>query len=182
MVPPCSASPCSPPSAPCAGGEVGTASTIFGLSRAAAGFTIGLALRRAWPAHAALLHRAAAWSLGPLILLAWASAFDLAWIAAIVAVMLLAIPARGIIHTALNRGPLRFLGDISYSIYLWHAPVHLAIEGVLLRAGVDLPHLSAASRLAIGAAMLLATILIATLGYRGFEVPARHWLRARLAT
>lgn len=76
----------------------------------------------------------------------------------------------------------QFLGDISYSVYLWHA--------VLLLAGTEVIHYIAPEKLAwwyeqtswtaglIGITLFLAiTVAVSTLSYHGIERPAQRWLR-----
>ena len=79
----------------------------------------------------------------------------------------------------------RFLGDISYSLYLWHA--------VLLLAGIEIAHHLMPEAVAlwysqtswftagIGALVFaLVTIGLSALSYFYFEKPVMKWLRARM--
>ncbi|WP_036799559.1 acyltransferase family protein [Photobacterium marinum] len=81
----------------------------------------------------------------------------------------------------------RFLGDISYSVYLWHA--------VLLLVGVEVLNLIAPEALASWftqtswsagmwgmAAFMAVTILISSLSYYGLERPAMKYLRKKFQT
>jgi peptidoglycan/LPS O-acetylase OafA/YrhL len=74
----------------------------------------------------------------------------------------------------LDQQPLRWLGDRSYSIYLWHWPVI-----VVTRPGVDLPD---REWLVLGI-RLVAPLLLATASYSLIERPARrlgeHYLAGR---
>ncbi|CAN5543830.1 peptidoglycan O-acetyltransferase OatA [soil metagenome] len=69
---------------------------------------------------------------------------------------------------------LRWLGDRSYSLYLWHWPVV-----VVTRPGVDLPD----NRLLVDALRLLLPLALATASYAYLERPMRDagtaWLRRR---
>jgi peptidoglycan/LPS O-acetylase OafA/YrhL len=59
----------------------------------------------------------------------------------------------------------QWLGDRSYSLYLWHWPVYVALAYVELRDDVS----------ALAAAMLL-TFMLGHLSYAWVEVPGRGWL------
>jgi peptidoglycan/LPS O-acetylase OafA/YrhL len=50
----------------------------------------------------------------------------------LVAAALAAVPGRGLVGRALTNAPMRFLGMVSYGIYLWHVSVLMVLE----RAGV----------------------------------------------
>jgi peptidoglycan/LPS O-acetylase OafA/YrhL len=75
--------------------------------------------------------------------------------------------------TLLGLQPLRYLGDISYSLYLWHWPV---IVFVLERSGGD--HLT----LLQGVKVLAASLILAVLTKHGVEDPFRKPRRRRLRT
>ena len=65
----------------------------------------------------------------------------------------------------LARQPLRWIGERSYGIYLWHWPVFM-----LLRPGIDLD----ADGLGVQALRLTLTLALAELSYRFVETPIRH--------
>lgn len=65
----------------------------------------------------------------------------------------------------LDAQPLRWLGERSYGIYLWHWPIFM-----LTRPGIDLHGLSAGKAFLLRS---LATLVIAALSYRYLEMPIR---------
>ncbi|MFC4335318.1 acyltransferase family protein [Salininema proteolyticum] len=81
------------------------------------------------------------------------------------AVLLAGTASRG--HAAyplLNNAPMRFLGDISYSLYLWHWPIIMIVP---LAIDVELnPWL--------GSLLGLVSVGVAYLSYRFIENPLRH--------
>jgi peptidoglycan/LPS O-acetylase OafA/YrhL len=71
----------------------------------------------------------------------------------------------GVLGRQLGRQPLRWVGERSYGIYLWHWPVF-----VLSRPGIDLeasPWLATPARIAV-------VLVLAELSYRLVEVPIRR--------
>jgi hypothetical protein len=80
-------------------------------------------------------------------------------------------PASHVGH-ALGVAPLRWIGDRSYGIYLWHWPVM-----ALSRPDLDVPW----SRWILVPAQILATVALAAASYRWLEMPVRRGeLQARI--
>ena len=88
-----------------------------------------------------------------------------------------------VLGRALDLAPLRFVGQRSYGIYLWHWPVLvLLMAGLSIAPGAEVP-------LAVGLWALAITLLAATVSYRFIETPVRRTgfrasfaaLRARLS-
>jgi peptidoglycan/LPS O-acetylase OafA/YrhL len=61
--------------------------------------------------------------------------YDFLTIIALGCVIILALEDRGFVGAFLNSRPMEALGDWSYSIYLWHAPVHFASGARIRHAG-----------------------------------------------
>ena len=93
------------------------------------------------------------------------SSSDLPPILACPAVILALAAERGPIARLLRLGPLHFLGQISYSVYL----VHYCVLGGLNLLPIGSPRL-------YGAAALALTLAISTATYYGIERPARRWI------
>ena len=96
----------------------------------------------------------------------------------------------GYAHRVLNSKPFRKLGDLSYSIYMVHAPLILTLYAVALWAN---PAVLTQSEEQAGppnyffgwvadGTLVLITLLISALTYRFIEVPARNYLNARFNT
>lgn len=88
-----------------------------------------------------------------------------------------------VIYTALNERayggvlacrPLQWIGDRSYSIYLWHYPI-LAYYGKLPKEFAELKYpLSALVNCSL---MILIVISVSGVSYRYFEIPCREFIR-----
>ncbi len=68
------------------------------------------------------------------------------------------------VHRILSIRPLRFVGDISYSLYLWHFPI------LILGAA----YLGARDTLPVRIALIGAAVVLSTVSYYGLENPLRH--------
>ena len=62
-------------------------------------------------------------------------------------------------------GPVRWLGDISYSLYLWHWPIIVLVPFAL----------ASTPSTAMKAGMLIAALVLAWLTYRFVERPGQRW-------
>ncbi len=157
----------------------------YGTDTRAAALLVGAALALAWPPRqlrAITWYRAAPWRdlLGLLALAALAMLFTIAhefqpWLyrggfllvdlAAAAAILAVARPGARCCRAVLGSAPLRWLGQRSYSIYLWHWPVF-----VLTRPGLDVP----LSGLPLLGLRLALTLTLAELSYRLVETPVRR--------
>lgn len=101
----------------------------------------------------------------------------LALVAALSAIAIAgAIVPGGYLGRALDLAPLRFIGERSYGLYLWHWPVF-----VLVLAGAPAVRASGIQLWMAGAAALAITLVAASLSYRFVEMPIRrHGFRAYL--
>jgi peptidoglycan/LPS O-acetylase OafA/YrhL len=96
--------------------------------------------------------------------------------------ILVAISNEGWFSRVLTSHPLQRLGDISYSIYLVHFPVLVAVDLAIYSAtGVDpLGHLLPLPiRLGTLAGVIGLTLVFSSLTYRFIEVPCRKLIRGR---
>ncbi len=157
----------------------------YGTDTRAAGLLVGAALALAWPPRLVRSLRHAGsepWRdlLGLLALAALAlvlstthefepwlyrGGFLLVDLAAAAAILAVARPGARVCRALLGVAPLRWVGERSYSIYLWHWPVF-----VLTRPGLDVP-LEGAALLGVRLAL---TLTLAELSYRLIETPVRH--------
>lgn len=155
----------------------------FGTDGHAMGLLIGAALATMWlPQSMRKVSHAAsgivnAIGLGSLVLVIWIMASthsDSAWLyrggflvfAVIVAVMIAAIThPSSQIGAVLGKQPLRYIGQRSYGLYLWHWPIFL-----ILRPGLDIP-IEGFWNLAL---RFGATFAAAELSYRYLEMPIRR--------
>jgi len=74
-------------------------------------------------------------------------------------------------------GPVRTAGNMTYSSYLVHFPLQLAIAIVCAALGVKIPTLSVVFFVCYIATVLLLAVVL----YRFFEVPGQRFLRTSLS-
>jgi len=80
----------------------------------------------------------------------------------------------------LETRPLVMLGNWSYSVYLWHAPMHYAVMTAFAANHYPVGQLNALSARLLLLATAVAVVGLAAIHCRYVETPVRHKLRATL--
>ena len=95
--------------------------------------------------------------------------------------ILTAVSNKGRLSPLINSAPLLWLGNISYSLYLFHWFVlFVTTEAIRVHPETDIAKLPLPLSLGLITSMLAASLVLATLSYRFVEVAGRRWLRQRL--
>jgi peptidoglycan/LPS O-acetylase OafA/YrhL len=95
--------------------------------------------------------------------------------------ILAAVRNEGRLRRLLNAAPLRWLGDISYSLYLVHWFVlFVLVETVGRPPALSLRKLPPTASLLAALSLIVVSVVLAAVTYRVVEVRGRHWLRRRL--
>jgi peptidoglycan/LPS O-acetylase OafA/YrhL len=79
----------------------------------------------------------------------------------------------GVVKALLRLPPLVYLGTLSYSIYLVHYPLQLALHVVSVATGMVMPYGNAFFLIGF----LLLTFAVASLTYRFIEIPCKRLIR-----
>jgi peptidoglycan/LPS O-acetylase OafA/YrhL len=107
---------------------------------------------------------------------------DLLIVSLFVALVLFAVSNTGAFAKLVNTGPLIWLGEISYSLYLVHGLIQFAFTKGLAACGIQhTAALSVGQSLALMMLMLALCIFCASATYSGIETVWRRHLRALLA-
>lgn len=153
------------------------------LVRTVAGFFIGVLTfriseslgtqgsERRWDVVAGMLSIAAFWYLSSGH---WSNVGDMVLCYAIYPALIISIIRSGLIRSALRVRPMVYLGEISYSIYLVHFPLLLAIHLWSTGTGKAIPGDSRVYFIAY----LASVVLLASATYRWIETPGGRWLRS----
>ncbi|GAA3852754.1 acyltransferase [Celeribacter arenosi] len=173
------------------------ASHDFGLLRCIAGFFAGAAVYGLYQRYPLCLSRglSSLVEIGALCLSIYCvvnsvadRGMQLASIASFVVLIFVFSSGRGILSDALSLSPFRFLGRISYSVYLVHAIV-LSAGGFVMKQLFNLErteiapgHLAIATHLATPINLLLLgiVIVISTFTYRYIELPGQSVMKRML--
>jgi peptidoglycan/LPS O-acetylase OafA/YrhL len=95
--------------------------------------------------------------------------------------ILAAVRNEGRLRPLLNAAPLRWLGDISYSLYLVHWLVlSVLVETVQRLPGLSLRQLPPTGSLLAALSLIGVSVALAAVTHRVIEVRGRQWLRRRL--
>lgn len=86
----------------------------------------------------------------------------------------LASSARNVVQRFFESPVVLWLGDLSYSVYLWHGPIFLVTHTVIRPLLLNLP---LAVRIAWIVLEVAFTLFLSHLSFHRFETPARRWLR-----
>jgi peptidoglycan/LPS O-acetylase OafA/YrhL len=106
---------------------------------------------------------------------------DLLIVSLFAALVLLAVSNTGAFAKLANTGPLIWLGEISYSLYLIHGFIRFATSNGLGAFGIQhRAALSSGESLALMMLMLALCIFCASATYSGIEIVWRRHLRALL--
>jgi peptidoglycan/LPS O-acetylase OafA/YrhL len=158
------------------------------LMRCVAEFALGIGVWELWRSGAAarLAGRDGFFigTVAAILLALHLGVWDVLVVPLMAALVLAAASNRGRVAAALEYRPMRWLGEISYSIYLVHWPVLVALA-LAVAAMHGTPVTKTPSKLEALALLPLAyalTLGLAALTYRWIEVPARHWLKRRFKT
>jgi peptidoglycan/LPS O-acetylase OafA/YrhL len=160
------------------GGYLTSGSQVPGLLRTLAGFALGVLLYRAYAGDAAALRTWATILFVPLVCLALATLFA---IGALACVVCFSVGDTGPIGTFLNSKPFRALGDWSYGIYLWHAPVHFLVLVACAASGLSITSLGLFNARVLALCTALAVVGVSAVTYKYFEAPMRSWLARAMA-
>lgn len=111
------------------------------------------------------------------------TASDLAIVLLFPLLILTAVRNEGRLRPLLNTAPLRWLGDVSYSLYLVHWFVLFAMLQLVQRLpGLSLRKFSPMDSLLTALSLIAMSVALAGATYRVIEVPGRQWLRQRLTS
>ena len=162
------------------GGNINYFVGVGALLRTLAGFCLGVLVYRYYLSRT---ENSRKWSgvLAVLFLCLWVlSRMDFMAICGFAFLIIYCAHATNLFATLLESSPLVMLGNWSYSVYLWHVPVYLAVM-----VGFAANHHPVSQLNPLGARLLLlatalAVVGLAALQYRYVEIPIRHKLRATL--
>ncbi|MGA9027006.1 MAG: acyltransferase [Steroidobacteraceae bacterium] len=153
---------------------------ISSLLRTLAEFSLGVLL---WRAHAAGAAPPRIWPgviASACAALAVFTGWDLPVVGVLAYLIHQSVLSKSTLAPVLNSAPAVALGAWSYSLYLWHVPVHYAVMSVFAAGGHPVETLSLVEARWLMLATMLAVVYLSYVSFTHFEVPVRRWLRRRL--
>jgi peptidoglycan/LPS O-acetylase OafA/YrhL len=161
-------------------GDLNLYSGIPALLRTLVEFSFGVLLYRA---HSNYKGFAAGW-VGILAILffglAMKTKLDFLALGAFASLIYYSVNATDGFARLLNSRPSVALGNCSYSIYLWHAPIQYAVMVVFAASGYPVSNLNVSSARLLALATILVVVRLSAYSYRSFEAPARRFLTQSL--
>lgn len=150
---------------------LGSGISEMGVFRCIVQFTIGTALASLWLRHRQSLHAPTLLAISVAIMLAGLTAQldEPVFVPAALAALMLATALSGEKLKFLSRGPVHYLGTISYAVYLSHMFLYTLFKLIFVddASNVGLP---------AGAAFLLGVLVISAVLYHYLELPAQRAL------
>lgn len=152
-------------------GHLDFSSRIPAYGRSFAGFGLGVLIFRAMRDYREITQELAMFAIGPFLIAGYFTDFDIFYFCALAAAIVLVVSG---LLPLLDRRPFRKLGDWSYGIYLWHAPISFAI---MAAAGARLQQLDQSESRGLLFGTSAFVILVAAICFEFFEMPMRHIVR-----
>jgi peptidoglycan/LPS O-acetylase OafA/YrhL len=162
------------------GGRLNLSTGVPALLRAIAEFSLGALLYRAhlapktssgiWPALFAVV----------CVVSAALTRWDIAIVGVLAYLVYYGVNATTLLARVLSSAPAIAIGAWSYSIFLWHAPVHYAVMALFSAHGHPTETLDLATARWLVLGTLLAVVGLSALTFNCFEVPARRFIRRTL--
>jgi peptidoglycan/LPS O-acetylase OafA/YrhL len=156
-------------------GSLNDFSRLRALVRTLAGFSLGVLVYRAHSAVGARVSRR--WV--ALLAIAFAGSamvthLDVLVVGAFACLIYYCATATDPITRILNSGPAVTVGTWSYSIYLWHVPVHYAVMALFVVIGIPVGTFGVLSSRLLMLATTLGVIGLSAIHYKFFEAPVRR--------
>lgn len=163
------------------GGSLNLSSGISALLRTLAEFSFGTLLYRAYSDYPHLLDRWTAVVGILLVALARITKQDCFVVGALACLICYAVDAPNALGQLLNSRPAVALGNWSYSIYLWHAPIHLAVMAIFVASGHPVARLDPWDARSLLLATMIVVVGLSAVTYQYFETPIRRSLTRHAA-
>jgi peptidoglycan/LPS O-acetylase OafA/YrhL len=162
------------------GGPLNLFTGVSAALRAIAEFSLGALLYRS--------HLAARTSAGILpallavvcVVLAALTRWDIATVGVLAYLVYYGANPTTLLARLLNSAPAIAVGAWSYSIFLWHAPVHYAVMAMFSAYGHPIQTLDVTAARLLMMATMLGVVCLSALTFNCFEVPARRLIRRTL--
>lgn len=106
--------------------------------------------------------------------------WDIATVGVLACVVYYSVIPTSYLARLLNSAPAIAVGSWSYSIFLWHAPVHYAVMAMFSACGHPTQALGVTAARLLMMTTMLGVVCLSALTFKYFEVPARRLIRRRL--